>query len=162
MAKTNTEGAWRLGGDLVAVGLLVLCWWWWFWLPSCGGTPATNGKIGYVVLSDSGIYSQPWRWGQDRSRRWSRSTSYSPDGKQMAYSPATTETLQGPQSTSAGVVSLKLPTPPIPWLAALLGGDARGTAAPCNSQKQWTALRKRPDPLWAPPPLPSSSQPFKA
>ena len=88
MAKTNPLGALAAAvGMLVAVGLLVLMLVVVVQPRPAGATfPGPNGKIAYMVLNDSGIYTINPGGGGKTKVAVGQEPSYSPDGKRIAYS----------------------------------------------------------------------------
>ena len=88
MAKTNPLGALAAAvGMLVAVGLLVLMLVVVVQPHPAGATfPGLNGKIAYMVLNDSGIYTINPGGGGKTKVAVGQEPSYSPDGKRIAYS----------------------------------------------------------------------------
>ena len=84
MASSNRR---RLVGMLVAVGLLVLMLVVVVQPHPAGATfPGLNGKIAYMVLNDSGIYTINPGGGGKTKVAVGQEPSYSPDGKRIAYS----------------------------------------------------------------------------
>ena len=87
MAKTNPLGALAAAvGMLVAVGLLVLMLVVVQPRPAGATFPGPNGKIAYMVLNDSGIYTINPGGGGKTKVAVGQEPSYSPDGKRIAYS----------------------------------------------------------------------------
>ena len=87
MAKTNPLGTLAAAvGMLVAVGLLVLMLVVVQPRPAGATFPGPNGKIAYMVLNDSGIYTINPGGGGKTKVAVGQEPSYSPDGKRIAYS----------------------------------------------------------------------------
>jgi len=87
MAKTNPLGTLAAAvGMLVAVGLLVLMLVVVQPRPAGATFPGPNGKIAYMVLNDSGIYTINPGGGGKTKVAVGQEPSYSPDGKRIVYS----------------------------------------------------------------------------